>query len=97
MIAAAVTTATARGGDPSMIAGSVNTAMSTSEYARLASAPIPRQRDSARTPTAKRMVRTRSGGPRSKSWKAYCSPSGACGAKDTTMRSPTSTSGAPSP
>ena len=32
-----------------MIAGSVNTAMRTSEYARLARAPMPRQRDSART------------------------------------------------
>jgi hypothetical protein len=53
-----------------MIAGSVNIAMSTREYARLASAPIPRQRDSRRTPTAKRIVSVSSGGPRSKSWKA---------------------------
>ena len=77
MIAAAVTTATASGEEPSMIAGSVNTAIRTREYARLASAPIPRQRDSASTPTAKRSTSVSSGGPRSKSWKAYCSPSGA--------------------
>ena len=71
-----------------MMAGSVKTAMSTSEYARLARAPMPRQRDSARTPTAKRIVSVSSGWPRSKSWKAYCSPSGACAAKDTMIRSP---------
>ena len=59
-----------------MIAGSVKTAMRTREYARLARAPMPRQRDSARTPTAKRIVSTSRGGPRSKSWKAYCSPVG---------------------
>ena len=90
-------TATRSGEEPSMIAGSVNPAMRTREYARLARAPMPRQRDSARTATAKRISSTSRGGPRSKSWKAYCSPSGACSVNDTMMRSPATTSGACDP
>lgn len=97
MIEAAVVTATRSGEEPSMIAGSVNIAMRTNEYARLASAPMPRQRDRARTPTASTTSSRSSGGPRSKSWKAYCSPSSACAVKDTMMRSPATTSGACEP